>query len=485
MKINTKNVFKKIQKVTSKISFDWVFNKKVLVVISVLISLVMWFFVTLNVSNDETKTFYNIPIKIDEEALDAKGLRLVHVTSGGKLADRLIDVELSGNRFSLGQVNEDDIKVVAQISDVVENKKGEYKLSLKITSGSLFNVTPTTNNSTSINVYLDVMSTNTFPLGTPVTNCSAVNGIVDGIDYGDSYIVDTPTALIDGERVKTVTLEGPQDIMASIASVQVYADGAKNMTQTEKFDGIINLMDAYGNQISDSDLKYISTVKYETANSVEYIEETLDNFAVSVEVPIKRTFGMAVQAKVNKEKYGSGFIMPPLTISPDVIPVKCLPGNSNYISNSDIINNVYSIDVNFAEDISLANSKVSAVYDFPSDLEGSGSYAGAESADIGLSFNLKGYESKKLTVPLSSVTLAYDQSLGVTVTPQDESISVNFIGPRSEVRKLTAERLTIVLKLDSNMESGITTNVPCNIYINGSTHCWATGEFSLSVKLAG
>lgn len=485
MKINTKNIIKKVQKVTSRISFDWVFNKKVLVVISVLISLVMWFFVTLNVSTDETKTFYNIPIKIDEEALDAKGLRLVQVTSGGKLADRLIDVELSGNRFSLGQVSEDDIKVVAQVSDVVENKKGEYKLSLKITCGSLFNTTPTTNNTSSINVYLDVMSTNTFPVGTPVTKCSAVSGIVDGVDYGDSYIVDTPTALIDGERIKTLTLEGPQDVMASIAAVQVYADGAKNMTQTEKFDGTVTLLDAYGNQLSDTDMKYISAVKYETANSMEYIQGTLDDFAVTVEVPIKKTFSLLVQARANKEKYGSGFIMPPLTITPDSIPVKCLPNNSNYISNSDVINNIYSIDVNFAEDISISNSKISTSYDFPSDLEGSGSYAGTESAEIDLAFNLKGYESRRITLPLSAVNLAYDQSQGVTVTPQDESISVTFIGPRQEVRKLTAERLTIVLKLDSNMEPGITTNVPCSIYINGSTHCWASGEFTLSVKLAG
>lgn len=482
MKINTKAISKKLKKLSGKLSFDWLFNKKVLLILSVLLSITLWFLVTLNVSSDETKMFYNIPVKIDEEVLMSKGLKLVEIKGDGKITNRLVDVELSGNRYSLGQVNEDDISVVAQLSNIEENKKGEYKLQLKTVCSSLFSVSTTTNNTTYMNVYLDVMSTASYNVEATVSNCTAVNGVVDGVDYGDDYIVDVPVALLDGERVKSLTLEAPQDIMTKIASVQFSAEGKKNMTQSESFDGFVILRNASGEEMSSTDLKYVTVVKADTANSTLELDEPISELKVSVEVPIKRLLSMKVQPKVAKEKYGNGFVMPPIKCDPTVVTAKCLPTSSNYVSNGDIINNEINVDLNFAEDITLKNRNVKMFYSFPSDLEGSGEYAGAETVDISIACDLTGYSQTKMTIPVTAANIVWDDSLSMNVIPQDQSLSITIIGPHNEIKKLTNDRIEIFVRLDANAEPGAATTVPCNVYVKGLTHCWASGQYNVTVK---
>ena len=96
-------------------------NNKVLFIVSVLISLTIWIYMSYGTSNDTNVTVSGIPIQIElsDEAMNA-GLMIF---SG---QEQTASVTVTGNRGTLGAIKESDITVTAAANTI--DSAGDYSL---------------------------------------------------------------------------------------------------------------------------------------------------------------------------------------------------------------------------------------------------------------------------------------------------------------------------------------------------------------------
>ena len=87
-------------------------NTKFVLIISLLLSVVIWIMVSLSDTNESNVTISNIPININlSESATNSGLKIF---SG---ADQTASVTVTGNRVAMGSVSSDDIVVSAPNAD--------------------------------------------------------------------------------------------------------------------------------------------------------------------------------------------------------------------------------------------------------------------------------------------------------------------------------------------------------------------------------
>ncbi len=486
MKLSLKEIKKKINKVTSRISFEWLFDKRVLVVLSIVISIVFWFYITLNVSPNEEKTFADVPVTIDTKAIDAKGMVLLDIMDTSVLGDKTYNVPVTvhGNRYSLTQIKKEDISVVAQLTNVIEYQPNNYTLALKIScSNNLYDVT-TESTVESVTVKLDVVSEKTFTIKTKSNSTATTEN--------ESYTMESPGTYIGNEKITDVTVTGPQVVLNRISSVEVFAEGAKNLKETTDFtDGRFVLLDDANKQISGSDLNYVA---------ITAIEEQFENIPVSdamvtVRVPIRINAEAKIVTSFAEGRVGDNFNFSKLkklmNISPsETVSVKYPPNIEINTQISEIINN-HEIKTGKIDLASITPDKNVYTYalTLPSGVELTGGLTGSN-LSVDVKFDLDGYIMREFRVNISEDNFIYDSSeTPMTITPSG-TIKVTFVGPRTEIMKLTDENISekVIVDADvSNITTEGTVSLPVNIYIKGRTNCWAVGtdeDLSISATVS-
>lgn len=486
MKLSLKELKKKINKVTSRISFEWLFDKRVLVVLSVVISIVFWFYITLNVSPNEEKTFADVPVTIDAKAIDAKGMVLLDIMDTSVLGDKTyaVPVTVHGNKYSLTQIKKEDISVVAQLTNVIEYQPNNYTLALKITcTNNMYDVTAESTVE-SITVKLDVVSSKSFAIKTKSNSTATVEK--------ENYTMESPGTYIGNEKITDVTVTGPQAVLSRVSAVEVFAEGAKNLKETTDFtDGRFILLNDASVQISGSDLNYVA---------ITAIEEQFENIPVSdamvtVRVPIRVNTEAKIVPTFTEGRVGENFNFTRLLgltdISPaETVAIKYPPSIDADNPANDIIS-AHEIRTGKIDLASITPEKNVYTYslNLPSGIELTGGLEGNK-LDIDVKFDLDGYLMRKFKVNISESNFRYDaDGTDMKITPS-ETINVTFVGPRAEILKLTEENISdkVVIDADvSNVTTEGTVSIPVNVCIKGRTNCWAVGtdeELSLSVTVS-
>ena len=102
-------------------------NKLISVLISVLVALAMWLYVITVVSPGSKAPFYNVPVYLEGTSiLEERGLMVTDVNTTN------VDLELSGNRVDLNELNNGNIIIkanLATIYDPGENIQLAYTIS--------------------------------------------------------------------------------------------------------------------------------------------------------------------------------------------------------------------------------------------------------------------------------------------------------------------------------------------------------------------
>ena len=134
-------------------------NNKFLLVLSVIISLVIWIYMSTGTTSDTTLTLSNIPIQIDlsDEARNS-GLQIF---SG---AEQTASVTVTGSRATLGTMSESDVTVTAAANTI--NSSGSYSLPVSATKtnpSSNFQITSAVTPS-NINVVVDYLRESSFQI---------------------------------------------------------------------------------------------------------------------------------------------------------------------------------------------------------------------------------------------------------------------------------------------------------------------------------
>ena len=128
-------------------------NRKVNIILSLVIAFCGWFYVMYNVDPTTTRTFRKVPITYSNERdLEAKGIAL-------KSADKKsVEIKVEGHRSEVNKMDDSDIKVRADLSDA---GKGENTLSLHVQTPSKVSIVSKSDETVTVNT--ETMDTRSVP----------------------------------------------------------------------------------------------------------------------------------------------------------------------------------------------------------------------------------------------------------------------------------------------------------------------------------
>lgn len=431
MKNNTPKMKKDVKKDSEKFSLRKLFrNNKFLLLVSFLVSVIVWVNMSFDAENGTTRIITDIPIDISlsDEATES-GLQIF---SGN---DETASVTISGNRVSLGSVSKNDILVSAQTAGAI-NTAGTYTLSLspsKVNVGDDFTITSQPSPSV-ITVYVDYYREKTF-------------NIVDNVVYqvADGYYASSTLSS------QKVTITGPQTEIAKIDSVSVSDRLAGTISTDQNLKLPIKLFDSSGYELS-SKLFTLSISEVEVDISV------LPEKSVSLTPTFK-----------NKP---SGLTVSNIDMTVD--PKEVLIAGPN-----DKIDSISSLNLDEIDFSTLSNEKqtIEANVMLPEECR---NLSNKSTATVTLDFS--SMVSKKFTVSDFSVQgLSSDYNSKVTT----QGLEVTVIGPEDQINDLSNSDIKGVIETSNADGTTGSTSMPVKITISGSgTSCWAFGTYEANVTIS-
>ncbi len=437
----------------------WLYNKKLLMALSLLASIACWVFLTLYVNADSQKTITDVPIKIDTTALEDFGLEMIAITGPEIFADGKLDVSVTGSAYQISQVTEEDITVSAQNSSV--NKAGEYTLSL-VPFCSNKNVTVSLKDShKTVAVWFDSIMEKDFILEKPV-----VTGVSVPADSG--YIIGDPSGF-----VKSIRASGPESVIEKIASVQLRAELNEELSATTTVEGAICYLDENGDLLDSEQTRYITILDYNDIGAT-------DGVAAGAPAPADCTISVPIRMECEL------MIVPVFKNVPEGFDV----GTLKYTLSQNTIRLEGDIDVmkKFSEDgvFSLDGIDLSTltpsnrVFTIKLAFSSAVTSLNGES-EIVVTFDMSGYKQGTLSVGSDRIVLTNTEGYNVTVA--SESIEVTAVGRSSIIDKLEASGVTVVVNMSGDEWTPGVREKSAQVYIGNSTRCWAVGTYTVKVKV--
>ena len=403
-------------------------NNKVLFIVSVLISLTIWIYMSYGTSNDTNVTVSGIPIQIElsDEAMNA-GLMIF---SG---QEQTASVTVTGNRATLGAIKESDITVTAAANTI--DSAGDYSLPVsaaKTNPTSTFQITSAVVPS-SIKVAVDYFRETSFQLQENV-----VYKVADG------YYASTTLS------AKTINVSGPQTEISKIDRIAAVAEIGGTLTDSVTVDTDIVVYDKDGNEL-DTDLLTMDTTKVKATVSV---------------LPEKT---VTVNPVFTNKPSGLNITDEMLSVKPSTI---LLAGPKSILEKTESVN-LQAIDFS-----TLKNDEVtfeSLGIDIPSDCKNI-----SNSTTAKVTLNLSALDSKTFDVEHITVKGLSDKYKS-EVTQQ--SIKVTVIGPKSNLEDMEASSITAIIDTtDSNGKTG-SVQMPVTFTFSDSDKCWAYGEYNANLTI--
>ena len=233
-------------------------SKRMLLIISFIAAIALWFIVSVILNPIGTRGISNIPISLSNgtATLDSLGMSVVNSSVNS------VSVEVSGSRLAITGLTADDFTVTPVYSGI--SGAGVYTLNLAVmlkdaNAGiEIISFSPHT-----INLTVARIDTQTFPL------VYKVNG-----DVPEGYYLESVSL-----SEKSVTVSGPSDVVSRIASAQVDIDELTNGISTLP----VRLLDEASLEVSDENLTYDITSA--TVNTVLLKTKTIDLTAALTDVP--------------------------------------------------------------------------------------------------------------------------------------------------------------------------------------------------------
>ena len=192
-----------------------IYNDKYLIIVALILAVLVWTVTSLNIGTDETKTItVEVPIELTDELSQQVGMKYYSLQDTVSL-----NVTISGAKYVIGQVDEDDLSVKFDTSNV--NRAGEQTVPILVTNKSKtldYNITNTY--PSSIDAYFDIEETKTFDLYL----------MYDESNIADGYIFGTPVMSED-----KVVISGPKTYVDKIENTIVELDFGNSEKLTEPF----------------------------------------------------------------------------------------------------------------------------------------------------------------------------------------------------------------------------------------------------------
>ena len=399
----------------------------VIFIISILISIGIWMYMSVNSTNDTTVTVSNIPIQM-ELSDSAKELGLQVFTGDQTMAS----VTVTGNRATLGQVTESDLTVTASANSV--STTGNYTLPVsaaKTNPSSNFQISNST--PSSINVVVDYFKENSF---------SIQDGVVFNVKEG--YYGATSMAY------NQITISGPQTEVMKIKKVVARANVSGELTESVDVNAEIVLFDENDNELP----KKLLTMSFDTiVVNINVLPEKT--------VPLKPVF-------INKP---SG-----LEITEDMIKLE--PSEILIAGPADALDNVKYVNIEAIDFSTLKNEK--ATFDALSIevIDSCKNISNTSTATVTL--DLSSMVVKQFDVETFVVDgLSSEYKSEVT----SKSVTVTVVGPKSEIEAMTADQITAVIDTKDAKGKVGSVQMPVSFKFSSATSCWAYGKYMANLTI--
>jgi len=434
------------RKVKAFINRPWFYNKKFLITLSVICSVMLWATLATNISPVETKTISAVPITVNVDTIKENfGLDFVEIISPESLKTLQLDVKVSGRKYLLTQLTADDFMAVASANKSI-SKPGSYDFTLLITCKNPMLDVKIEQNTQQIYVKFDRFVEKDFT----VSNVIAVGAT---IPENSNLTMGTPYS-----NVSTISVKGPETEVNQIDSVVVSADINKELTDGETFDGTVIFKNKSGDDLNLSHITF-------STNITE---------SVSVTIPVR----------TSKEfKVGVTFKNVPSNFDESKLPISISPSTLTIMGSPDAINNLNDTYVAGEIDVSKLRKGENS-YTFSLSLS-----TGLETSDrvdkIQVEIDLSKY--KVVSFDINSAHSRFDiiNYTGTRkVTFKTKSLdNVRIIGPLYVVDKIVPKDIIVEADLTGKETVTGTCTVKAFISIKGNSRCCAIGSYEVEVNI--
>ena len=397
------------------------------IILSILIALGLWAYVTASVTDVGESTVRNIPVTVvGEEALNAKGLMIDPNT---KLA---VSARVSGNRTLLVNMASNPSEYFSATINVAEiTEPGTYDLNCTITPEF------TSLTSTGVRVMDQEGKTIQVTVTRLMSKTVEVRGVFEGTVDEDNNYRANPVEVTPG----TIKVQGPETLVNQVEYAQVTITG-DDLTKTYTGELGFQLMTADGEVVDDDDL----TTNVNTVSVVMPVVKTME-----VPLSVEYIYGGGI-TEDNFERYVTVDIQPAtIQVSGDEADVSYLEGKTITVGKIDL-SQVIQDQQEFVFPIELTPQLSND--------------SGITQATV--TVTIRGLETK--TVETSNIDVI-NTPAGFTADAVTQSLQVKVRGPADALDTVEGYQIRVVVDLEGQSLRQAQFPFTPKIYLDGDSRC--------------
>ncbi len=418
-----------------KISFSFLMsNNKFVFLISLVIAIVFWTFVSASQTTEIEKVFTNIKvnINIDESVAKNNGLDMFGQQ------DYFVDVTVKGFSYIINSdsFNSSNINVTASCAAVAAAGTYDLPLTAAIVGNNTGNVEVVNVSASNIKVTFDEKITKTFAVNEEVKE-------LDGYELEEGFIRENPRL-----SVNSIDISGPSREISKITNVKAYIEIDKKLTATESFEA--NIIAESSNGVIDL-----------TNCTIELSEP------VYVTIPVCKvgTYETAVDFIGIPQAYRSEGIEYSVYPSQIDISVQTGPGEAQLDDNNKIlIGTIDFCDINnTVNKIVVENANISS-----------------EIKNFTVTIDMSSMSKRWLGLPVDMTSVEVPEGVTVLSTVVE---SVQIVGPASSVMNIDKTSAYAVPVFDNvDLTPGIH-QIPAKIVLRTLTDSWVHGTYTIEIEV--
>ncbi len=418
-----------------KISFSVLMsNNKFVFLISLIVAIVFWTFVSASQTTETEKVFTNIKVNIslDESVAKNNGLDIFGQQ------DYFVDVTVRGFSYIINSDSFDssNINVTASCAAVAASGTYDLPVTASIVGNNSGNVEVVNISASTVRVSFDERITKTFALNEEIKE-------LDGYELEEGFIRENPRL-----SVNSIDISGPSKEISKITAVKAYVEIDKKLTSTETFEAVI---------IAES-----SNGVVDLANCTV---ETPEPVYVTIPICKVGTYDTAVDFIGIPQAYRSEGIEYSVYPSQIDVSVQTGAGDAQIDDNNKLL--IGTIDFtkinNTVNRIIVENGNIS------SDVK-----------NFTVTIDMSSMSKRWLGVPVDLTSVEVPE--GVTVVSEVVE-SVQIIGPATSVMNIdkTAAYAVPVFE-DVDLTPGVH-QIPANIVLRTLTDSWVYGTYTIDIEV--
>ncbi|MCQ2455546.1 MAG: hypothetical protein MJ090_05355 [Clostridia bacterium] len=428
-----------------------IYNRKFLITVSVIISVVIWF-VAMIVRNPVREQIFNdvpVSVSVDNTSAESLGLGIISDISSYKFS-----VKIKGPNYLVSTVKATDFSLSASVAEV--NKPGTYALDVSATrtkdiSGySIVSIEPS-----KIDVSFDYIDTKSY----------AVTPKIVGISAADGLIAEAP--IISDKEQKTITVKGPRSMINKISSVGSLTELARNvvLSSSKTYDSDIVLYDQNEQILYRYDAD--GNVYDGANNKVDNRSLTLSFTTVKITQPISKKATLNVDVMFDNMPTG---------LTKSKLSVSLNHRTATVIGTPEVIDKMENIELT-AIDFRKISASSSGEFNVKAALpEGVKLFDNID--DFTVRLNLNNFSEKTFNIN----RLKY-KGLSENLSAKSTLIkNVKICGPKDIINKLTAKDL--YAEIDLSKKTAGEHNCDATIKSDSYDNIWQIGKYSASVVIS-